>query len=163
MLTSFHTITSLLNTLRPLGKFKVWGGGAVDTWHIPFSVDRCSTPSTLIHVNKPRGRVTREGVIINTSTHLNRTCRRLEVNIGKYCGGGKVQFNSDMKQNLTMGHLSVVIVQSSYHMLPYNLNYQAPCQIKDAVKPSTFRRSHLAHNGEWPALAHCVQSNRDGA
>ena len=104
-------------------------------------------PAPLSMSTSPKRVLAREDVLINTSTRLNRTCRLLEVNIGKCCGGGKVQFNSDMKETLTMGHLSVVIVQSSYHMLLYNMNYREPRQIKDAVKPSTFRRSHLAHNG----------------
>jgi hypothetical protein len=59
----------------------------------------------------------RDVVDINTSTRLNTIYRRLEVNIGKWCGGGKVQFNSNMKENPTMGHLTVAIVQSPYHML----------------------------------------------
>jgi hypothetical protein len=71
--------------------------GNVHTWRIPFSVDHCSTPSTLSHVNKPKARVAREDVVINTSTRLNKTCKRLGVT-GKYCGGVKVRFNSDMKK-----------------------------------------------------------------
>jgi hypothetical protein len=71
--------------------------GAVDTC-FPFSVECCFTPSTLSHVNQHKARAARDDVVINTSTGLGRICRRLELNIGKYCGG-KVQFNGDMREN----------------------------------------------------------------
>lgn len=58
-----------------------------------------------------------DNVFLITRIRLNRIGRRLEGNIGEYCGGERVQLDGDMKGNRTMGKLSVAIVQ-------YNLNYQ---------------------------------------